>query len=109
MSHGILVYTLKFLQITPFLHHVKGHQDDTTKYGKLLLEAQLKCDANHEAGSSYYHLHQTKKVVNNVRMMHSRQQSPANNQGQDNYLKLSPNDMNGNHDTGTLGTNTEAQ
>jgi hypothetical protein len=35
---------------------VKGHQDDTHEYTKLPLEAQLKVDADHKAGS-YYHVY----------------------------------------------------
>jgi hypothetical protein len=51
---GILVYTLKLLHIAKFLHHVKCPTKMilATKYDKLLLEAHLNCDANHQAGSS---------------------------------------------------------
>jgi hypothetical protein len=31
------------------LLHIKGHQDDKTPYNELPLDAQLKCDADHEA------------------------------------------------------------
>jgi hypothetical protein len=44
------------MHIVPFFRHVKGHQDDKTAYGNLLLEAQLNVDADHEAGS-YYQMH----------------------------------------------------
>jgi hypothetical protein len=38
------------LECPPTLRHVKGHQDTTTPYAKLSLEAQLNVDADTKAG-----------------------------------------------------------
>ncbi len=41
-----IVATLKEMNITPSLEHIKGHQDDHTEYACLSLEAQLNVDAD---------------------------------------------------------------
>jgi hypothetical protein len=44
-----IVNTLRLFDQTPFVSHVKGHQDDTTTYALLPLEAQLNVDADSAA------------------------------------------------------------
>jgi hypothetical protein len=45
-----IVTTLQKMQIQHSFQHVKGHQDNKTKYGDLPLDAKLNVDADAEAG-----------------------------------------------------------
>jgi hypothetical protein len=45
----MIVRTIQSLPCTILVTHVKGHQDDHKDYEDLNLDAQLNCDADHEA------------------------------------------------------------
>jgi hypothetical protein len=53
-----IVSTLQATQLQTTFQHIKGHQDKHVEYEYLSLEAQLNCDADHEA-VNYQTLHQS--------------------------------------------------